>query len=267
MNYPTLKIEYLRDSKDSVFFDSVQRGDIATSAQIQPHASNNKRSHSDLEDRFNSDKDCVFCKRMHLPFKGHTNKNCQAKSAYLKLKYGDNIPEQKKYNQDRDTTQSGQTYNKPTQIPAPGQQKSQYQSQNKSLAVQNKYSKPTYNNNRGTFKPKVNFADDNQNMDEDTSELQDNNNYDEEANSAFMFSNQRVCTKCFDKDHLTQNHDTIIKLRKAIYEKSNTKTKRQCKAILPSIPCWADSSTGITQDTYANLAQDYRSEPPVDDSR
>ena len=33
INYPTLKIEYLRDSKDSIFFDSVQREEVATSAQ------------------------------------------------------------------------------------------------------------------------------------------------------------------------------------------------------------------------------------------
>ena len=49
MNYPTLKIEYLRNSKDSVFFDSVQRGDIATSAQLQSRTINNKRSHSDFK--------------------------------------------------------------------------------------------------------------------------------------------------------------------------------------------------------------------------
>ena len=144
-------------------------------------------------------------------------------------------------------------------------QRSQYQSQNKSSVVQNKYSKPTYNNNRGPSRPKVNFADDNQEMDEDIPESQDNNNYDDEANSAFMFSKQRICTKCFDKDHLTQNHDEIINLHKEIYNRSNKSTNRQSKAILPSIPSWSDTSTGITQGTYANLAQDYRSETPVDD--
>ena len=98
---------------------------------------------------------------MHLPFKGHTNKDCLAKAAYFKEKFGDNYTENKKFNRGRDTTQSGQTYNKPTSIPAPGHQKCQCQSQNESLVIQNNYSKPTYNNNRGTFKAKVNFADDN----------------------------------------------------------------------------------------------------------
>ena len=41
--------------------------------------------------------------------------------------------------------------------------------------------------------------------------------------------------------------------------------KRQSKAILPSISSWADTSTGLTQDTYANLAQDYMLEPLVED--
>ena len=132
---------------------------------------------------------------MHLSFQGHTSMNCIAKAAYLKEKFGDNYTENSKFNNNRDTTQSGQTYNKPTSIPAPGQQKSQYQSQNKSLVIQNKYSKPTYNNNRGIFKPKVNFADDNQNMDEEIPDSVDNDNYDDEANSAFMFRKQRICTK------------------------------------------------------------------------
>ena len=88
----------------------------------------------------------------------------------------------------------------------------------------------------------------------------DNDNCEDVANSVFMFSKQRICTQCFDKDHLTQNQGAINELGKEIYVKSNTSTKRQSKAILPPISSWANTSTGVTQGTYANLAQDYRSE-------
>ena len=50
-------------------------------------------------------------------------------------------------------------------------------------------------------------------MDEDIPELIDNDNCDDEANSVFTFSKQRICTTCFDKDHLTQNYDSIILLK------------------------------------------------------
>ena len=129
----------------------------------------------------------------------------------------DNFTEHQNFNRDLDATQPGQTYNKPTSIPATDQQKSQYQSQN----TQTKNNKPTYNKNRGCFKPKVNFADVNKDMDEKYPASLDDNICEKEANSAFMFSKQRICTKCFDKDHFNKDHDSIIKLRKEIYEKSN----------------------------------------------
>ena len=74
--------------------------------------------------------------------------NCPAKVAYLKDKSGENFIEHKNYNRDRDSSQSGQTSNKPTPIPAPGQQKSQYQPTKKPSTAQNKNNKPNYNNNR-----------------------------------------------------------------------------------------------------------------------
>ena len=89
MNYSALKIKYLRGSKDSVFFDSVQREEIAASAQLQSR-SNSKRRHSVFEDNYNSLTDCISCKRHRLLFKGHTNKNCPAKISYLKEKLGEN---------------------------------------------------------------------------------------------------------------------------------------------------------------------------------
>ena len=60
MNYPTLKIEYLRDSKDSVLFDGVQRGEIATSTQEQSQSNTNTK-HSNFEDNYNTRTDCIFC--------------------------------------------------------------------------------------------------------------------------------------------------------------------------------------------------------------
>ena len=68
---------------DSIFIDSVQRGDIASSA-----SRNNKRKHTDSEEPYNPLTECISCKRIRKPYKGHSNKNCQAKIAYLKDKLG-----------------------------------------------------------------------------------------------------------------------------------------------------------------------------------
>ena len=67
--------------------------------------------------------------------------------------------------------------------------------------------------------------------------------------------------KCF----VTKDHKSIIKLRKAVYEKSNPLTNRQSKVILPPISAWPNTCAGATQDTYANLAKDYRSAQPIED--
>ena len=104
------------------------------------------------EGPYNPPTDYIFCKRTRKPFKGHTNKNCPVRIAYRKDKLGENYTESENYNRDHDTTQSGQTYSKSTSIPAPGQQRSRYPSQNIPSTNQNKYSKSTHNNNRGLIR-------------------------------------------------------------------------------------------------------------------
>ena len=72
MNYPARKIGYLRDFKDSEFYDSVQNVDIVTTSTAPNRKMTNKRNQSEANIDFDPIADCHFCKRQRFPFKRHT---------------------------------------------------------------------------------------------------------------------------------------------------------------------------------------------------